>query len=194
MKEAEIEPWIYHRLKKDIGRNRYEHSVNVMNTSIELAKIYNCSIKKAGLAGLLHDCGKFQDKKRILKYTEDFGIMLDNVMVENIVLIHSPLGSVLAEKIYEIHDKDILNAIRYHTTGREKMSLLEKIIYVADVIEPSRDYDGVEEIRDMAYEDIDKSLIYSLNRTIKLLVDKGNLIHLDTIKARNHLVILEKLE
>lgn len=184
-----IETWIYDKLKKDIGVKRYKHSLGVMDTSIELAKIYDYPIEKAALAGLLHDCGKFEDKNLILKYAKDFDIILDNVMKNNIGLIHSPLGSVLAEKNYNIGDEDILDAIRFHTTGRENMNLLEKIIYIADVIEPGRTYDGVEEIRDLAYKDIDKSLIHSLNTTIKFIVDRGQLIHLDTIKARNYLII-----
>lgn len=183
-----MEIWIYDKLKNDIGDKRYNHSVRVMNTSIQLAKAYNFPVDKAAMAGLLHDCGKFKEEKKILKYVKNFDIILDNVMENNIGLVHGSVGSELAEVIYNVEDEDVLNAIRFHTTGRENMSLLEKVVYIADVIEPGRDYTGIEEIRAMAYKDIDKSLILSLNRTIKFIIDRGNLIHLDTIRARNYLV------
>ncbi|WP_237722304.1 bis(5'-nucleosyl)-tetraphosphatase (symmetrical) YqeK [Keratinibaculum paraultunense] len=100
----------------------------------------------------------------------------------------------IAIKEYKVTNKNVLNAIRYHTTGRENMSLLEKIVYVADIIEPGRKFEGVDTIRQLAYEDIDKCLLYALDRTIVFVISKGKLIHLDTIKARNQLIILKDLE
>lgn len=185
-----IETWIHDKLKKNIGPERYNHSIGVMNTSMELAKHYESSTEKAALAGLLHDCGKLQGEKNLLKIASNFDIILDNVMKNNKELIHGPLGEVLAKKEYNVVDEEVLNAIRFHTTGRENMSLLEKIVYIADVIEPSRSFEGVEKIRDLAYIDINKSILYSINSTIKLIIHRGNLIHLDTIKARNQLIIL----
>lgn len=189
-----IENWIYNKLKEDIGEKRYKHSLGVMNTSIDLAKHYGCSIKKAALAGLLHDCGKLQREINLLKIADDFDIILDNVMKKNTELIHGPLGEVLARRKYNISDEIILSAIRYHTTGRENMSLLEKIVFIADVIEPSRSFKGVEKIRELAYKDIDNSILYAIDGTIKFVIDRGNLIHLDTIKLRNQLIILKNLE
>jgi predicted HD superfamily hydrolase involved in NAD metabolism len=93
--------------------------------------------------------------------------------------------------VYDVHDKEILSAIYYHTTGKENMSLLEKIVYIADYIEPNRDFEGVERVRELAFVDLNESLIQSMDNTIKYIVDKKILIHLDTIKARNYL-ILEK--
>jgi predicted HD superfamily hydrolase involved in NAD metabolism len=189
-----IEQWIYDKLKKDIGIQRFNHSIGVMNTSIELAKCYNYSVEKANVAGLLHDCGKLQGEINLLKMANDFDIILDNVMKVNKELIHSHLGAEIAKKVYNVGDQDILNAIRFHTTGRENMGLLEKIVYIADLIEPGRDFQGVEEIRRLAYEDIDKSLLFAMDNTLKFVIEKGNLIHLDTIKARNHLIILKNME
>lgn len=186
-----IDKWIHDKLKKTIGIERYNHSLRVMNTSIELAKLYNYSKEKAAIAGLLHDCGKLQGEINLLKMANDFDIILDNVMKNNKDLIHSPLGEVLAKEEYNISDKDILNAIRFHTTGRENMSLLEKIVYVADFIEPNRKYEGVERIRELAYQDIDESVLWTIDNTIKFIVNRGKLIHLDTIKARNYLIILK---
>ena len=185
-----IERWIHNKLRTNIGLKRYNHSIGVMNVSIELARYYGSSIEKAALAGLLHDCGKLQGEKDLLKVANDFDIILDNVMKSNKELIHGVLGGILAKKEYNVVDEDILNAIRYHTTGRENMSLLEKIVYIADVIEPSRSFKGVEKIRKLTYKDINKGILYSMDSTIKLIVDRGKPIHLDTIRARNQLIIL----
>lgn len=189
-----IEAWIYEELKKDIGTERYNHSINVMNTSIELAKLYNCSIEEAKIAGLLHDCGKFQDKIKILKMVDEFDIILDDVMKKNTALAHGPLGVAIAKSKYNISNPNILNAIRYHTTGREEMTLLEKIVFIADLIEPSRNFQGVEEMRKLAYENLDESIILALNKNIQFVIEKKNLLHLDTIKARNRLIILKDME
>lgn len=189
-----IEELLYKKLKQDIGINRFNHSLRVMDVSIQLANIYNCSTDKAAIAGLLHDCGKFLDRINLLKMVDDFGIILDSVMKNNNELAHSVLGAVLAEKEYGIHDTDVLNAIRFHTTGRENMSLLEKIIYIADLIEPGRNFEGVERIRELAYKDLDMCLLYSLDNTLRYVLDMKKPIHLDSIRARNQLIIQKKME
>lgn len=189
-----IENWIYEELKKDIGVERYNHSILVMETSMELAEFYNSSIEEAKLAGLLHDCGKFQDKTKILKTVTEFDIILDNIMKKNIGLAHGLLGELIAKEKYNIHNENILNAIRYHTTGRENMNLLEKIVFIADLIESSRKFLGVEEMRKLAFENLNKAIIFALNNNIRSVIERNNLLHLDTIKARNHLLILEDRE
>lgn len=189
-----IEDWFHERIKMDIGPERYNHSLGVMETSIKLAKVYGCDEGKARIAGFLHDCAKIRDKRNLLKMACDFDIILDNVMKYNIELIHGPLGAKIAEKVYHISDEEILSAIYYHTTGKENMSLLEKIVYIADYIEPNRNFNGVEELRDLAYIDIDRCLILAMDNTIKYVVDRGGLIHLNTIMARNYLKIEKDLE
>lgn len=189
-----IEPWMHRELKKDIGLERYNHSIAVMNTSVKLAKYYNYSIEEARIAGFLHDCGKFQDKIKILKMVDEFDIILDNVMEKDISLAHGLVGEAMAKSKFNIHNQGILNAICYHTTGRENMSLLEKIIFIADIIEPSRNFQGVETMRKLAYENLDKSIVFALDRNIQFVIERGRLLHLDTIKARNHLIILEDME
>lgn len=189
-----IQDWYYEELKYDIGIDRLKHSLRVMDVSIELAIRYNSSIEKASLAGLLHDCGKLQGGINLLKIADEFGIILDSVTRNNKELIHSYLGAVLASRKYKVNDEEVLNAIRYHTTGRENMSLLEKIVYIADLIEPGRDFEGVEKIRDLAYKDIDECLLYAIDHTLKYVLDKGKLIHLDSVKARNQLLIQKNME
>ncbi|NLW40752.1 MAG: HD domain-containing protein [Tissierellia bacterium] len=189
-----IEQWIFEKLKEDIGTERYEHSIRVMKVCEELAKHYHYPVEKAKLAGLLHDCGKLQGQINLLKMASDFGIILDNITKINKELIHSPLGAEIARSKYNIEDDEILKAIRYHTTGRENMSLLEKIVYIADLIEPARNFEGVDKIRALAHQNLDKALLFAIDNTLAFLIEKGNIIHLDTIKARNHIVISKYME
>ncbi|RKD32483.1 phosphohydrolase [Thermohalobacter berrensis] len=183
---------IHKKLRENIGKERYLHSIRVMDTAKELASFYNCDINKAELAGLLHDCGKIQDKGLLLKMIKDFGIILDNIMEKNINLVHGPLGAEIVKRVYNIHDTDIINAIKFHTTGRPNMSLLEKIIYIADYIEPEREFDGLEKIRKLAFNNLDKAILHAMNNTIKYVIDKGVLLHIDTVKARNYFLSVVK--
>lgn len=174
-------------LIKDIGIKRYEHSLRVMETSIKLANIYGVDIDKASKAALLHDCGKLLSRINLLKMANSFGIILDSVMEDNPDLIHGPLGAKIAEVVYKVEDREILDAIYYHTTGRENMTLLDKIIYIADYIEPNRNFPGLKEIRELAFIDIDQSIMKAMDNSILFLIKTEKLIHLDTIKARNYL-------
>lgn len=176
-------------LIKDIGEKRYYHSVRVMETAVRLAEIYNADVEKTKLAAILHDCAKITDKTNLLKRANDFDIILDACMEYNHELIHGPLGAKIAEEEYGIKDIEILDAIYYHTIGKENMNILDKIIYIADYIEPYRNFEGVEEIRKLAFEDIDKSLILAMERTIIFLIEKNKLIHPNTVKARNYLIV-----
>lgn len=151
MKDIE---YIKEDLKKSVGEKLYIHCLNVMNTAVDLAIKHNISPHKAKLAGLLHDCGK-----------------LLNQNIGN--LEHAVLGSEIAASKYEIDDMDIINAILYHTTGRENMTPLEKVVYLADKIEPNRSYDGVELIRKLAYENMNMAIIKSLESTFEYLNSKN---------------------
>ena len=181
-------------LVKKIGEKRAYHSIGVMNTAINLAKAHDYDIEKARIAGLLHDCAKYRDRSYLLKRANDFGIILDNIMLENTELIHGPLGAKVAKYEFGVSDEEILDAICYHTTGRENMTTLDKIIYIADYIEPNRDFPGVEEARKLAYIDLNKCLKFAMENTIIFLLKQGNLIHIDTIEARNYLVLIMKSE
>lgn len=176
-------------LLNDTGEHRFNHILRVIEEAKKLAYVYNVDIDKAYKAALFHDCAKFSDKKKLLKMAYDFDIILNDIMRSSPELIHAPLGSKLAQLKYNIEDTDILNAIKYHTTGRKDMSQLEKIVYLADYIEPYRKFIGVENVRQLAYEDLDKSLLLAMNQTIVFLVNNNRLISLDTIEARNQLLI-----
>ncbi|NLJ78641.1 MAG: HD domain-containing protein [Tissierellia bacterium] len=184
--------WIHEKLEADIGHDRYLHSVRVMETCIDLARHHGYHVEKVAIAGLLHDCGRLLDVKRMLKLIGDFDIILDSIARDNTGLIHAILGEELARREYHIGDVEVLNAIRFHTTGRENMNSTEKIVYIADIIEPNRNFPGVENIRDMAYRDIDGSILHSMEGTLKFLIETSAPIHLDTIRARNQLLRLKK--
>ncbi|AFS78981.1 metal dependent phosphohydrolase [Gottschalkia acidurici 9a] len=175
-------------LLNSIGTKRYEHSLRVMDEANKLAEMYGVDQAKASIAGLLHDCGRLKEKSYLLKKAQDFGIILEDVYAKSDNLLHAYLGAEIAKQEYNIDDIDILNSIRYHTTGRENMSKLEKIIYMADYIEPGRDFDGIDKIRELCYKDLDKSLIRSIDNTIVYIIKRGLIIHEDTIKARNFLL------
>jgi len=189
-----MEDWIKEKLIEEIGAKRFSHSIGVMETAVELAELYRVDKNKAMLAGLLHDCAKIIDPIYLLKRANDFDIILDDIMKKNNELIHGPLGSRIAEYEYMIKDREILDAIYYHTTGREKMSMLDKIIYIADFIEPSRNYPGVDAIRELAFKDLDKSILLSMENTLIYLISQRRVIHLDTIRARNYMLSIEKSE
>ena len=179
-------------LIENIGVSRYLHSVRVMETAERLAVIFDCDKKKASIAGLLHDCGKLKDKSHLLKMSYEFGIILNDAFEENISLLHGPLGTEIAKRVFGIEDEDILNSIKYHTTGKPDMTILEKIIYLADYIEPNRVFPGIYDIRDLALKDLDGALLKAMDNTIKYVIDKGWIIHCDTISARNYLVSKKK--
>ncbi len=176
-------------LKSQINNSRYEHSLRVMETSIELAKLNNVDIKSAEIAGLLHDCSKYDSMEKLLQEVQKFGIILDEVMRENKEIIHGELGYYVAREYYGIDDIDILNAIRYHTIGRKHMTKLEKIVYMADMIEPKRNFPGVEEIRKLTFENLDSGLLLALDHSIVYLINKNVLIHTNTVEARNDLIL-----
>ncbi len=166
------------RLHSVLTPKRYKHTQGVAEEAAKLAKRYGADIKKAYTAGLLHDCAKcFTDGEK-LKLCKVYGVKLDDVLKAQPDLTHSFLGAKIAEAEYGIRDKDILNAIAYHTTGRENMSLLEKIVFIADLIEPNRDYfKGLDKIRKLAYNNIDDAVISALERTIEYNKERKRVIH-----------------
>lgn len=179
---------ILNHILEDIGEHRFNHTLRVVEESRKLASHYSIDGDKAQIAALLHDCAKFSDKKNLLKMANDFDIILNEIMIENHELIHAPLGAKIAQFKYDISDEDILNSIKYHTTGRRNMSELEKIIYLADYIEPFRSFDGVEKVRELSYIDLDKGILTAMDQTIAFLIKNTRLISKDTIDARNQLI------
>jgi len=186
---------IKRKLKEKLTEKRYIHSVNVMEVAVKLADKYNADRDKAAVAGILHDCARCMKYEDAVNLSKSYNVLVDEETIKQIELLHGPLGEAIARNEYGIDDKEILSAIRYHTTGHGNMTLLEKIIYIADYIEPARNFECVEEARKLAFEDIDRAVLFSLDNTIRYLLLKGALIHGYTIEARNSIIniIREKM-
>lgn len=183
---------ILNYLKSNLKESRFNHSIGVMETAKKLALKYDKTLeKKAEIAGLVHDCAKNLNDEKLKKITREEGYIIDEVSKNQPQLLHGLVGSIIANKIMFIEDNDILNAIKYHTTGKKNMTILEKIIYIADYIEPLRNFPGVFELRKLAFENLDKAILKSFDNTINFVISKGQLLHMDTISARNFLIFNE---
>lgn len=175
-------------IKKMTKETRFNHSKGVQKTAGELAKHYGVDVEKAELAGLMHDCVKNLPVEEMLRLCEEFGCELDFVTQREHKLIHAPLGAYYSKNVFGIDDEEIFNAIYCHTTAKANMTIFEKIIYIADVIEPNRKYDIIDEMRKLAYEDIDLAMLRILNYTISKQLSAGKMLHSETINARNYLI------
>ncbi|WP_018765861.1 MULTISPECIES: bis(5'-nucleosyl)-tetraphosphatase (symmetrical) YqeK [Bacillus] len=171
-------------VKQQMHEKRYIHTIGVMETAIELAKLYGVDEKKAEMAAIFHDyakCRPIQEMEDIIKQEE----LPQDLLHYNKELWHAPVGAYLVEKEVGITDSEILQAITYHTSGHEEMTMLDKVIYVADYIEPGRKFPGVEEARKLAQEDINKALLFALKRTIQFLMEKDQTIYPLTFQTYN---------
>lgn len=165
------------KLKKRLDKGRYEHTEGVMYTAACLAMAHEYSVEQAMLAGLLHDCAKCipNDKKLLLCKEND--IPITPVEYEGPYLLHAKLGAYLAENEYGVKNPQILHAIKVHTTGEPAMSILDKIIYIADYIEPTRDKAAnLRYIRQLAFKDLDACMAQILRDTLKYLSSRGGSI------------------
>ena len=176
------------KLRGMIDEKRFVHSLGVRDTAVMLAKQYGVDEEKACLAGLLHDCAKNFPKDEGIRKCEEVGIPLKKVCYVEKGLVHSYLGAYIAKTEFGIEDPEILEAIYYHTTGHENMPMLTKIIFLSDIIEPGRNVPNLEELRQIAMEDLDEALIRTINATINHVLSKGSVLDCDTVAARNFLV------
>lgn len=168
------------KLQSALSVKRYIHTMGVAEEAKKLAEIYGTQKdqQKAHVAGLLHDCAKDYPEELRLRFCREYKIKLDDVMQKQTDLIHPFLGAEVARREYLVEDEEILDAIRYHTTGRANMSLLEKIIFIADYIEPNREkFEGLEEARRLAYLDLDMAMRYILEETIAYVKRRNLLLH-----------------
>lgn len=186
-------------LKKHLTKERYHHTVGVAYTAMSMAMKYNPQpdnnefMIKAEIAGLLHDCAKCMDNDKKIRICNKNQISYSKIEAENPYLLHGKVGAYIARKEFDILDEDILNAITWHTTGRPDMSLLEKIIFVADYIEPSRrPIPELNLIRQLAFTDIDQAVIKILENTLKYLNEKGNPIDDMTQKTYDSYIRVER--
>jgi predicted HD superfamily hydrolase involved in NAD metabolism len=174
-------------VKEQLTDHRYQHTIGVMETAVILARQYGSDEKKAELAAIFHDYAKFRDKEEMKSIIVEQ--QMDKELLEyNTELWHAPVGAYLVQTEAGVTDPEVLDAIRYHTSGRPEMTLLEKIIYLADYIEPGRHYPGVEEVREIAKTDLDRALIQSIQNTIFFLMKKKQQIFPLTFHTYNDLV------
>lgn len=169
-----------------ITPNKQNHTLGTIKAASELALFYGANLEDAQNSALLHDITKHLNKNEQLALCEKYGIILGNVERANPKLLHAITASEIARDTYNMNES-VCRAIRFHTTLCDDMTLLDKIIYVADYIEENRSFDGVDKARELAFISIDETLRYCLDTTILEIIKKGDLLHLDTIKARNYL-------
>lgn len=176
---------IQEKLKQTLDELRYKHTIGVMYTAGCLAMAHGYDIKKAMLAGLLHDCAKCMSHEERLALCEAHLVDVTASELENKALLHAKAGAILAKIEYDITDEDVLHAIAVHTTGVPNMNVLDKIIYIADYIEPRRDKaPNLELVRSYAYQDLDVCMAQILDDTLKYLNSRGG--HIDQTTAEAH--------
>ncbi|MBM7620342.1 putative HD superfamily hydrolase involved in NAD metabolism [Bacillus tianshenii] len=178
-------------VREKLTERRYIHTIGVMETSIVLAKKYGVDENKAELAAIFHDYAKFRDKEEMRN------IILDQNMPQDLLthhdeLWHAPVGAYLVEKEVGITDKEVLEAIKCHTSGKINMTTLDKVLYVADYIEPGRDFPGVEEVRESAESSLDIALIQAMKNTISYLLKRNQPVYPDTFHAYNDMTMKVK--
>ena len=179
---------IQHRVSQWMGKKRFKHTLGVVESATQLAKLYKVDVEKARLAALLHDCAKEMPLKDMQALVEASKYEADDELLANGNLLHGLAGMIRAEKEFSIIDLDVLEAIRVHTTGKVHMSKLDKVIFLADYIEPSRDFPGVENLRELSKLSLDKAVLCAYNSTIKHLLDIDAYIYPLTIDGRNNLL------
>lgn len=171
-------------IKQHLPEKRYHHTVGVMETAVGLAKRYGCDEHKAELAGIFHDYAKYRSVEEMRQ------VIIEKEMPQELLNFHSelwhgPVGAILVKKEVGITDEDILSAIRCHTTGRPNMTILEKVVFLADYIEPGRKFPGVEEVRVIAQTNLDDAVFRALQNTIIFLTSQKSAIYKDTIDTYN---------
>lgn len=176
------------RLRQEVDEERYLHSLGVAEVAKNLAIKYGENPDRAEIAGILHDYTKQWTKERLAGYIKDNAELTKDLFLYGVRLWHGPVASIKIQEEFKIVDQGIIDSIRYHTSGRERMSLLEKIICLADYIEPMRRFEGVDYLRLLAYEDINQALLNALDGTIIQLIRDGRIVYPLTLKARNYLV------
>ena len=174
-------------VKEKLPEKRYKHSLRVAETAVKLAEIYDGDKDKAELAGVLHDYCKYDDLNTMYQVVRQYELETDLLSYGGEIL-HGPVCSAIMENDFDVKDEEVLLAIKYHTTGRQQMTKTEKLVFIADYIEPGRKTPGVEEIRDMAYNQgsLDKTIYEISKRTVLFLIQKDITVYGATIACLNY--------
>lgn len=174
-------------VRAEMPEKRWNHTLGVMETAVVLANRFGADPEKADLAAILHDVAKYWPVDRMAMLMRENGLDPE-LLDEDKELWHAPVGAFVAERDYGVADADVLNAIRYHTSGRAGMSKLEKVVCLADYMEPGRSFPGVDKIRDLAEHSLERALLAGFDSTVAFLLDKGKRILPLTVIARNDLI------
>ncbi len=174
--------WLRRQVIPLLSSQRIAHTAGCEHEAVQLAKLWGEDPEKAAVAGILHDSTKNLSYDEQLILCDKYGIILDNAQRENPKLLHAITGAALAKDRFGVSE-EISQAIRWHTTGKPDMNTLEKIIYLADYIEPTRDFEGVERLRELAYEDLDAALALGLEMSLEELRRQNVEPHRDTVEA-----------
>jgi predicted HD superfamily hydrolase involved in NAD metabolism len=177
-------------LKKHLKESRYRHSVGVSDTAVFLAGRFGVDESQARIAGLLHDCAREFSNDAMQAEADKRQISYGQVERRMPLLLHAGIGARLVKERYGVDDRAISQAIEHHTVGGAAMTRLDKIIYFADMIEPQRNYPGVDELRRLSRSaSLDEMVLAGLSRSIIFVVQKGHLVHPDTVQARNEILL-----
>ncbi|WP_040948302.1 bis(5'-nucleosyl)-tetraphosphatase (symmetrical) YqeK [Gorillibacterium massiliense] len=174
-------------VKRELPAKRWQHTVGVMKSSVQLAQKYGADPAKAELAGLLHDYCKYWPVEKQRQVILESDLSKDLLLFDK-PLWHGPVGAYVVQRDFGVDDEEVLDAIRYHTSGREGMTLLEKVVCLADYIEPGRDYPEVAHLRTLAETSMEKALIAGFDSTIRFLLSRGEKIFPLTLLSRNALI------
>ena len=178
-------------MKKKYPAKLLEHSLGVEYMARKLAAVYNLDEEKTAIAALLHDYGKTYPYMDLLRIAVKHDLA-DEIMLREPVLLHAPVGSWLLRREFGIRDEEILTAVRLHTTGADGMAPLAAVVYLADYIEPGRKTKGVSKLRELAFQDLQQTLLEAVDSTIRYILEKQGLLHPDSILFRNGLLSLLK--
>jgi len=177
-------------LEKRLKPSRFRHSLGVAETAVKLAKRFGADEERARVAGLLHDCAREFRNEDMVKEAEKRGIAIGEVERSMPLLLHADIGAVRVRELYGVEDAAISQAIARHTVGGPAMTVLDKIIWYADMIEPGRDFPGVDKLRELGgTASLDAMLLAGLSHSIVFVVEKGHLIHPATVLARNEILL-----
>lgn len=171
--------------KSVLSEKRFAHTMGVAEEAKRLAEIWGADPEKAYLAGVIHDIAKELSKDEAKVLVAEANEADEFTDASDSVALHGFLAAHIAKTKFEITDEDVLAAVRYHTTGRIGMSLLEKIIYVADFTEPGRHYPQSKEVREISETDLDAAILREADYVIKFIIDSGRILHTSTVEVRN---------
>ena len=178
---------IYNVVKSRLSEKRFNHSVCTMQRAVEYAKIYGEDEEKIKLIAIAHDIAKELNKEEIKQFIEKYKISLDEMEKDNIALSHSKIGAVICKTEFGFNE-DMCRAIAFHTTGRENMTTIEKIIFVADATGIDRNFEDTDEVYELAKNDLNLAIIKILKETMKEIIEKNKQMHLDTVKTYNYYI------